>query len=542
MTANIIPQRFPELLVDWEVDEHVLDKNGDVRPFSEIVDQLSSLKWATQVMLEYHMREQLKRPRARGYPPRIFISYRRETPEHCAWCIRLAKEIEKFGYDVYLDLIAIGQNPSPPEVAKFISRLADSDIALVVITESYLKEEDQDDNMREWLYQEWSRVQALQGWGLLEVILAVRSSSGPTPFINFDALETKIIDLRASPNDFTEILNFLGTYRGLRYSRDDQARLANMAASAIASAQSDNTINARAQLDEIAEFSHTEEYQLAKTFVLAAERNCDDAVSAALSLIKTEPSLPIAAEAARKLWLLDADLEAFPTLAELAEIPSLWRLQAHYLMADILRRNRMPHAAINHFGWCLWVGGDSQLDFSRGPHAEADLELNIRARLATLWFLVGSLEEYHKYSANLPESEFSPLWDDLEIVCEAYDVQRDPMVRFDTGLLCMFCRGVYFRNGRICVFCGACYGRVSFDQVANDCQMCKSSGTMVSHDKLTFCPACRIVFVGETPTRVIMRLPRGPGGLFSVLPYRRKIEGYGTIPVNKLGVLKRPDL
>lgn len=537
MTANIIPHNVAAIGVEWQdVDEHVLDKNGDVRPFSEVVDRLSSLTWATHAMLEYHMREALKRPRARGYPPRIFISYRRETPDHCAWCSRLAEAIEALGYDVYLDLITIGQDPSPTEIAEFISKLVDSDIALVVITESYLKEQGEDDTMREWLYQEWSRIQALQGWGLLEVILAVRSTSGPTPVINFEANITKIIDLRASPGDFTRILDFLGTYRGSRYSRDDQAWLANTAATVIASAKSDNATIARARLDEIAKFLHTEEYQLANTFVLAAEGDRDGAVSAALSLIRTRPSLPTVAETARKLWLLDADLEAFPTLAELAEIPSLWRLQTHYMMADILRRNRMPHAAINHFGWCLWVAGDSCLDFSRGLRAEGELELNLRGRLAIVWFLVGNFEEYQKYWAGLPESEFPPLWDDPQIVLEAYDLQSDPMARFDTGLRCMFCQGVYFRNGRVCVFCGACYGRApaaAFDRVTNDCQMCKSSGTVISHDEVPYCPVCRIDFVGDAPTPVISRLPRGPGGLFSVLPNKRLIEIYAQLPVNK---------
>lgn len=523
MASNLIPRILSGIGAEaQDVDEHVLDDNGRMRSFDEIVRRLSSPNWAAFAVLEHHIREALRKPRARGYPPRIFISYRRETSHHRAWCIELAKAIEALGYEIYLDELEIEQNEPDDRVAEFVSKLADSDIALVVVTDSYLG---QDNSMRAWLYHEWSRIQTLQGWGILEVILAVRSAKGPTPFMNLEASHSRLLSLRPSPDDFTSILEFLGKYTGPHYSRDDQARLAATAASVIAEARAGNSVVARSQLAEISKLDETEEYRLARTYILAAEGDRDGAVEEAVSLIQTNPSLPTAAEAAKKLWLLDADLQAFPTLAEIAEIPSFWRLQTHYMMADILWRNGMPHAAINHFTWCLWAAGDENLDFSRAPGMYPEMEQNLRARLAKLWFLVGDVEEYENYFSSVPEAGLTPLWDDVALMLEAAAIQSDPMTMINASARCRFCRAIYFQNGWVCVVCGACYGRLPKDmsgQLANDCRMCHKPGAVVLHKRVSFCVTCRTsreVFLDDRPTPVIM-LTHGPGGVFSVLPHK----------------------
>jgi hypothetical protein len=110
MVANLIPRDIPGIGSGaGDVIEHVLDERGNVREFDEIVDRMSSRNWATFALLEYNMIEALRQPRARGYPPKTFISYRRETPEDVDWAKRPTREIEALGYKIYLDQMAIGR-------------------------------------------------------------------------------------------------------------------------------------------------------------------------------------------------------------------------------------------------------------------------------------------------------------------------------------------------------------------------------------------------------------------------------------------------
>lgn len=523
MVANLIPRDIPGIGSEaGDVIEHVLDERGNVREFNEIADRMSSRNWATFALLEYNMIEALRKPRARGYPPKIFISYRRETPEDVDWVKRLAREIEALGYKIYLDQMAIDSDPSEAELASFVAKLADSDIAIVVVTGSYLTEGRQENSMREWLYQEWTRIQALQGWGLLELILLVRSSTGPTPFVNFEAIVTKIIDIRAAPDDFTPALQFLEAYSGPSYSDADRESLAEISALAIDQARSGNHADALLNLDHIAHLADTEEYRLAEALVLAAGPDRESAVARGLALLESRPTFPIAAEAARALWILDADLKVFPYLAEMVEIPSLWRFQIHYMMADILRRNRMPYAAISHFGWCLYNAGDPELDFARGPKPEDAAKHNLKARLGMLWFLVGDAQEYEAYYAGAQAEDpgLPSLLEDIGLMFEAISLQRDPMATFDSGLRCNFCRGIYYRTGYVCVSCGASYGKPHKDDVGlvtRDCGMCHKKGTIVSHEKSISCAVCRIIYYNGKRAPMLF-LPHGPRGLYSVLP------------------------
>ena len=523
MVANLIPHEIPGIGPEAaDVTEHVLDERGNVRDFDEIAEAMSSRKWATFALLEYHIREALRKPRARGYPPKIFISYRREVREDIDWVKRLAQEIKSLGYQIYLDQMEIGTDPSEAELASFVAKLADSDIAIVVITDSYLMEGRQENSMREWLYQEWTRIQALQGWGLLELILLVRSSTGATPFVDFEAIVTKIIDVRASPDDFAPVLQFLEAYSGPSYSDADREYLAEISALAIGQARSGNHADALLSLDQIAHLADTEEYRLAEALVLATGPDRESAVARGLALLESRPTLPIAAETARSLWVLDADLQVFPYLAEMVEVPSLWRFRIHYMMADILRRNRMPYAAISHFGWCLYNAGDPELDFARGPYPEEAARHNLKARLGLLWFLVGDAQEYEAYyaSAQAEDPDLLPFAEDIGLMFEAISLQSDPMVMFDSGLRCKFCRGIYYRTGYVCTSCGASYGKPHKDEVGlatRDCRMCHKKGAIVLHEKSISCAVCRIIYYNGKPAPAYF-LPHGPRGLYSVLP------------------------
>jgi TIR domain-containing protein len=91
-------------------------------------------------LLELELRTILRRPHARGYPPRIFIAYRRATPDDIAWCLSLANALTENGYEVLLDELVI-TGFDADAIARFMAQIADADIALLVPTEDYLRHE-----------------------------------------------------------------------------------------------------------------------------------------------------------------------------------------------------------------------------------------------------------------------------------------------------------------------------------------------------------------------------------------------------------------
>src|SRR5215470_14194294 len=243
MVSNLDPRLVPGVGGGEEkyIESHLLDKSGRIRDLNQVAKEIGdfSMQFA---YLDYELREHLRRPMTRGYPPRIFISYRRETPEHVQWCMELARKLQSAGYDVMLDALAVPEDNPPPEtIGRFVGQLATADVALVVLTPSYLGTERE---MRRWIYEEWLRIAALREWGLLEVVGVIRGGewwnsilkregewgNWVVSFTGRDAL----IDLSGqSPADLRPVLDFFGRYSGPRILEADELLLAENAGACI---------------------------------------------------------------------------------------------------------------------------------------------------------------------------------------------------------------------------------------------------------------------------------------------------------------------
>jgi hypothetical protein len=143
--------------------------------------------------VDHELGKQLRRPMARGYPPKIFISYRRESAEHIKWCEDLAGELKLAGYEVMLDELAIPAGKASPELlARFVGQLAAADVALMIITPAATSTEH---GIRRWMYEEWYRISALHTWGLLEIVGVIRERKTENPIIGFNPGLDPLIDL-----------------------------------------------------------------------------------------------------------------------------------------------------------------------------------------------------------------------------------------------------------------------------------------------------------------------------------------------------------
>jgi tetratricopeptide (TPR) repeat protein len=70
--------------------------------------------------------------------PRLFLSYRRQSPEHMEWLRRLARELDERGYDVMLDQFIQGQEQAP-SVPELVSLIATCNVFVPVLTDGYFE-------------------------------------------------------------------------------------------------------------------------------------------------------------------------------------------------------------------------------------------------------------------------------------------------------------------------------------------------------------------------------------------------------------------
>ena len=416
------------------------------------------------------------------------MSYRREGPAHIQWCEKLALGLRAAGYLVYLDSLDFWSETFDPElVANFVAKLGQSDIVVPVITESYLHggELVGQSTMRAWLWEEWSRIATLRNWGLLEVVAVWRSGDlDQEGMVTISGAVDRTVDVRDSEEGaagsgtadtgITAVLDYFGTCTDSTSLSDEQQRnLASVAASIVESGAENGRDWCSAQLESIEAFQHTEEYWLAKAWSGHASGAKEVVLEAAIAVFRLNATLPTSFSAAKALWLSDLDHHAVGLLAEVAETPSLWRHQAHFILGDIFERLGVLVSAANHYRWCLAAQENDELNshWSRlGPEATN----NTRARLA----------------------EIEPA-----IFSEGRQV----------ALRCEFCGAEFYTGTWICALCAASY--------RSHTERCFSCGAgVLGLDVLTFCVVCRKGLVEkENYGKNHYIVPREPGGRFSVL-------------------------
>lgn len=128
--------------------------------FDELVEKFG----ADRASLAYFgslSREYIGKPTMGGYPPTIFISYRRESDEIIEWVNLLAEYLNNEGYGVLLDSIWVGDINTGirDEIPKFLSNIHRANIFLPIITKGYVE-----GTSRPWIHaeRETALLQALE--------------------------------------------------------------------------------------------------------------------------------------------------------------------------------------------------------------------------------------------------------------------------------------------------------------------------------------------------------------------------------------------
>jgi hypothetical protein len=422
------------------------------------------------IELERELRAILRRPHARGYPPRIFISYRRGSPDDISWCVRLADALESNGYEVLLDERHLARPGGlTHELARFMALMADADVALVVATEGFLRHDSGEGSMRDWIWEEWSRLGTLNNWGLLEIVFAHRDGEmRPGEIVKPLGARSAYLDLRADPSDFAPVVDFFGRYEGKRLSEADRARLGERAAAAIRLSHSDPA-GARRALSAIADLAGTEEHGVAEAYVLAGVGEREKAAARAVAVLASNPTLPTGFLLAKLLWEHDFDHEAFAAFAQLSEAPSLWRHRMRDSMANVLLRADLYRAAMNQYRWAVAAVGSVDLG--------------------------GYWSSFPEAAKEFCEDQLAALEDKLGPVA---------------GPRCTYCRSEFPDGWHVCVHCGTTRPQ------GEQCGMCDGEPFMTDPLELGYCPVCRRDADGDNAYLV----PREPKGSFSPLAWR----------------------
>ena len=490
MVSNLEPRQVLGVGAETAyIQSHLLDKNGRVRDLDVVSRELDGtiVQFA---YLDYEIGRHLQRPMTRGYPPKIFFSYRRESVAHIKWCEDLAGELQRAGYEVELDAIALPEeNPSKEALAQYVGRLATADVALVVVTPGYVGTERE---MRRWLFEEWTRIERLRIVGLLEIVGVVREGTYRNTMASFNPALDALIDLTGRDQaDRRPVLDFFGTYRGPRIAPADRLLLAQNANSCIEACDQKNQATAALHLSHIARFEETEEFRVANVVYHAAFRSAGQAIQLAEEARAKPLAFSALAALAQGMWSADLDFSAFRAMAEIAESPSWWRGFFHLIMGETLMKRGFARSALNHLSWCVTVRLDGSLQQESALGAE---------------FLDQAREDM-----SIAQRVIAQGGGTISAAVEPRPRRSD--------IRCDICGSHYSAAGWACALCGTLHAAG-----VKHCAMCGHD--VISMRKLWFCPVCRTSFKNVHGHRIqSMLLSRRPGERFSVLwPYAKPVQ------------------
>ena len=135
--------------VDGYLESYLTDDLGQDISIDEAMRRWGNLR-IRRAAMNSAIRDFSQRPRLRGYPPKVFISYRWEDESTMVWARQLARYLRQRGFHPYLDQ-EHQQNIGADGIGigKYVARIVNSNIILVVVTPAYLAGE-----LREWLTEE----------------------------------------------------------------------------------------------------------------------------------------------------------------------------------------------------------------------------------------------------------------------------------------------------------------------------------------------------------------------------------------------------
>lgn len=429
----------------------------------------------------YYSYSMAREPRSRGYPPRIFLSYRRSSHEHIEWCHNVAVGIRARGYEVYLDDEVLGGKVDTASLSRLTSLLYDCDVALMVLSPGYAAA---DDSMRLWIYEEYHAISLLRGLGYLEVVVLWRDGEVPyggesDGFVQVSQTIDLVVDCRDDASSLASALMPFPPYVGPVLGHSEQRDLAKNVVHLIDNLQSrqDKTEASRI-MSSISKFADTEEYDLAACVYQARFGLRFEALRHARQGLAKNPGVGTSFEFALQLWLIDFDSQALQIFCDISESPSDRRDWSHMLIAQVMSSAGQYRNAANHVNWRL----------RRLTSRPGEPLYNHLAKR-------GSKRDIAE-TKRLYESLLRPSFPPVEQSCE-------------------FCGAMFPRRGCVCASCGAIF---SSGRQAGKCSICRRDRSLLDSTSLNMCPICRYTRLPDGRRMVLRVSVRRPTRQFSVLP------------------------
>jgi len=494
--AHHIDQLMAEGIPEERLPDEILRRFGTKPGEPDGAGQVQ----AVMTLAELRIRELLATPRPRGYPPRVFVSYRRATAAAVTRARSVATALREAGYRVLWDGFE-GDLSDWQRLGRFLGEVASADICVALVSRDYVE---QDGGVRDWIFEEFSRIDRLYTLGLAELVYVLEPDAGSEgtgyPLQRVDS-GIAVVDARTECDVGAKVIELLGPYEGPVFSEEDESRLGLEAAACLSLCAQEEGEEAEERFRHLrAEFSATEEFALIRCETLRVTGCQGAATSSALEALARHPSLPTAYELANVLWRLDAHRQAFAVLSDLVFQPSAWQARIMWLMADILRREGAFHSSANYYRWflgaCVPVWTTDAASW-RGPALGYLVYTLMRVGNTSAAEFRGLAQQLDALS---PESRAGlPVPSEVlldEVQRHLSDQTSRPVEPPAPECVCPHCDARTPEDAAVCMHCGAIFpcgtGALS------DCSMCASTqATMLASSPLPWCPVCRRLQVPE---------------------------------------------
>lgn len=304
--------------------------------------------------LNSEIRDKLRRPRLKGYPPRIFISYRWESEEHKAWVRKLASRLRERGFEVLLDQFQ-SMEGSRLNVPKYVSSIAECHYFVIIITSGYCEVVDRSGKGPDgWVFDEYQTALSFSKGALIKIICILKEGKKPPPGCG------KLIDLRNVKDSFS-VIDEVFHYEGPVLSHEEQEELVSLIESIKNMISTGNYGDALSKLEQHRKYSETLEYRRMLSTVYAGIGKQNEAIEMAESILREynldpETLLQIG-DVLSSCGMKKQALKCIVHLSKTEFDPA----RVHYLMGNILDDLHSFRAAINHLKYSVLHANDHPL-------------------------------------------------------------------------------------------------------------------------------------------------------------------------------------
>jgi TIR domain len=137
-----------------------------------------------------------------GCPPSVFLSYKWNGPASRDYVEKIHDYLTRQGYRVFFDRNELDENANTyTEVPEFISKVAEAQYYLLVLTEKTADYVDARHNKTSWIFDEYQQAVHLVNAGRLILVPLLVEENGATAFFTKD----KTIDVTANPYDLSKL-------------------------------------------------------------------------------------------------------------------------------------------------------------------------------------------------------------------------------------------------------------------------------------------------------------------------------------------------